>query len=68
MIDPLDFADVHGLGGTANGGPRTEAQTGESLVARPPRRKGKVDPSTIPRVKDTTGESVMRSFEGFLEK
>lgn len=71
MIDPLAFDDVHGLGGSRgdnNRTPRTEAQEGEDVVQRPPRRTGNVDTSTIPRIKDTTGEKVMESFELFLEK
>lgn len=65
-IDPQAYDDVHGLGGSR---PRTEAQTGEDIVPRPPRRIGAgVDISTVPRVKDTTGEKVMESFELFLER
>ncbi|KAL7424232.1 MCM DNA helicase complex subunit mcm6 [Cryptotrichosporon argae] len=67
-FDPLAFDNVRGLGGsrpTAN-----EAQTGEETgdAPRRPRRVGQQgDIEAISRVKDTTGEKVMESFEMFLE-
>jgi DNA replication licensing factor MCM6 len=69
-LDPRDYDDVHGLGGSRRDndrGERTEAQEGEDIVQRPPRRAGNIDISAIPRVKDTTGEKVLESFRIFLE-
>lgn len=70
VIDPLAFDDVHGLGGSRGGAPRTEAQTGEDITegSNRPRRTRFEDTNDIPRVKDATGEKVTESFEMFLEK
>lgn len=70
VVDPLAFDDVHGLGGSRGGAPRTEAQTGEDITegSNRPRRTRFEDTNDIPRVKDTTGEKVTESFEMFLER
>ncbi|TYJ58147.1 hypothetical protein B9479_001243 [Cryptococcus floricola] len=82
IVDPLAFNDVHGLGGSIPGGgpnghrsPNGSPGGSEAEEDGPPRggrrgrgaRAGRVDPDSIPRVKDTTGEKVMESFVLFLE-
>lgn len=75
IIDPLAFEDVRGLGGSRQNGPPIDgsvdgeedgaADTGRT---RGPKRNTGIDVQNIPRVKDATGETVMKSFIAFLEK
>ncbi|WVW82867.1 hypothetical protein I302_104879 [Kwoniella bestiolae CBS 10118] len=73
-IDPLAFDNVRGLGGSipgATGQGDEGSQAGEDNTdgtrAAQRRARGGVDPESIPRVKDATGEKVMESFALFLE-
>lgn len=71
-IDPLNYQDVHGLGGTAEGrAPRNEEATGEPTdeqAAAPQGPRRFMDRSNIPLVHDGVGEEVMEKFQAFLEK
>ncbi|WRT67336.1 uncharacterized protein IL334_004306 [Kwoniella shivajii] len=78
-LDPLAFDNVRGLGGSIPGatgaGPGVNgdegSQAGEDNTdgTRNAQRRARsgVDPDSIPRVKDATGEKVMESFALFLE-
>lgn len=78
MLDPLAFDNVRGLAGTqsaidarSRGGydaEEAEEDNGEGTARRARRGPAGVDVSSIPQVKDTTGETVMESFAIFLEK
>ncbi|KAK8869610.1 hypothetical protein IAR55_000177 [Kwoniella newhampshirensis] len=73
IVDPLAFNDVHGLGGSlpgaGAGAGADEAEEDHEGERRrgPGRRTRAIDPDSIPRVKDATGEKVMESFALFLE-
>jgi hypothetical protein len=66
-IDPLNYQDVHGLGGTAEG----RRPTNEIVMddnAPPLRRTRFEDRSNIPLVRDRLGEQLQDQFQNFLEK
>lgn len=70
-IDPLNYQDVHGLGGTAEGRRPTREldmadNTDENRRTQP--RPRFEDRSNIPLVTDEVGENVQKRFEQFLEK
>lgn len=78
MLDPLAFDNVRGLAGTqsaidarSRGGydaEEAEEDNGDGAVRRARRGPTGIDVTSIPQVKDTTGEMVMESFGLFLEK
>lgn len=78
MLDPLAFDNVRGLAGTQSAidarsrgayeADEAEEDNGDGAVRRARRGPAGVDISSIPPVKDTTGEMVMESFGLFLEK
>jgi hypothetical protein len=70
-IDPLNYQDVHGLGGTAEGRrPTNEIDMADNTDdnAPPLRRTRFEDRSNIPLVRDRLGEQLQDQFQNFLEK